>query len=300
MSAGAADIALHLRRRPMVAITAAILALFVTASLAADLVAPQDAFDLANLDLMNALLPPVWLEGGSSSFLLGTDDQGRDILSTILHGARISLLVAALAVAASVVLGVAIGLLSGLVGGAADAVIMRIADIQLSFPAILLALLIDGIARAALPAASHEAMVVPVLVLAIALSGWVPYARTVRGATRVERTKDYVEAAHVIGVSPVRIALAHVLPNVLGPVLVLATVQIATAIVTEATLSFLGVGMPPTTPSLGTLIRVGSEFLFSGMWWIAVFPGLALVVVTVGANILGDFLRDVLNPRLAT
>jgi peptide/nickel transport system permease protein len=215
-----------------------------------------------------------------------------------MFGARISLLVGLASVVLAVVLGVSLGLLAGYVGGKIDAFIMRVADIQLSFPAILIALLIDGVARAALPRDSHSQVALGVLILAIGASNWVQYARTVRGSTMVEKNKEYVQAARVIGVSPWSIMRRHLLPNVLGPVLVLATINIATAIITEATLSFLGVGVPPTQPSLGTLIRVGNDFLFSGEWWITIFPGLALVMMVLSINLLGDWLRDALNPKL--
>ena len=261
-------------------------------------IAPQDPFDLAALDLNNAFLPPAWIEGGRAAFLLGTDNQGRDILSTILHGARVSLGVGLASVLLALFLGVTLGLIAGYFGGRIDAFIMRVADVQLSFPAILIALLIDGVARIALSAAAHDAIALPVLVVAIALSKWVDYARTVRGSTLVEKNKEYVQAARVIGRRPLAILLAHVLPNVMGPVLVIATINIGIAIITEATLSFLGVGVPPTTPSLGTLIRVGNEFLYSGEWWITVFPGAALVILVLSVNLLGDWLRDALNPKL--
>ena len=261
-------------------------------------IAPQDPFDAAALDLNAAFKPPAWVEGGERAFLLGTDNQGRDILSTIMHGARISLGVGLAAVFLALFLGVLLGLLSGYLGGRLDAVIMRVADVQLSFPAILIALLIDGVARIVLSAEAHDAVALAVLVAAIALSKWVDYARTVRGSTLVEKNKEYVQAARVIGRRPLAIMLSHVLPNVMGPVLVLATINIATAIITEATLSFLGVGVPATRPSLGTLIRVGNEFLYSGEWWITVFPGAALVILVLSVNLLGDWLRDALNPRL--
>ncbi len=232
------------------------------------------------------------------AFLLGTDDQGRDVLSAIMFGARISLLVGLASVAFALVLGVALGLVAGYVGGKVDAFIMRVADVQLSFPAILIALLIDGVARVALPRDAHDQVALFVLVLAIGLSNWVQYARTVRGSTMVEKNKEYVQAARVIGITPLGIMARHLLPNVLGPVLVLATINIATAILTEATLSFLGVGVPPTEPSLGTLIRIGNEFLFSGEWWITIFPGVALVIMVLSINLLGDWLRDALNPKL--
>jgi peptide/nickel transport system permease protein len=238
------------------------------------------------------------VEGGDLAFVLGTDNQGRDILSTIMHGARLSLGIGLASVLLALVLGVSLGLVSGYFGGRLDAVIMRVADVQLSFPAILIALLIDGVARVALAGDRHDEIAVPVLVLSIGLAGWVQYARTVRGSTMVEKEKEYVQAARVIGRRPLAILLSHVLPNVLGPVLVIATIHIATAIITEATLSFLGVGVPPTQPSLGTLIRVGNEFLYSGEWWITVFPGAALIVLVLSVNLLGDWLRDALNPKL--
>jgi peptide/nickel transport system permease protein len=261
-------------------------------------VAPHNPFDLRTLNLLDAFTPPAWSEKGNPAYLLGTDDQGRDVLSAIMYGSRVSLMVGFLAVVLSMAIGIAAGLVSGYVGGKVDAFIMRVADVQLSFPAILIALLIDGVARAVLPKDSHDEVALYVLVLAIAASGWVQYARTVRGSTLVERNKEYVQAARVIGRHPVAIMFSHVLPNVLGPVLVLATLHIATAIITEATLSFLGVGVPPTQPSLGTLIRIGNDFLFSGEWWITVFPGAWLVVMVLAMNLLGDWLRDALNPKL--
>jgi len=292
------DIAYSFRQSP-VAIGATVVALvMVLSAVFAAWVAPHNPFDLATLNLLDASLPPAWEEGGQPHFLLGTDDQGRDVYSAILYGMQISLAIGAASVALSIVLGVGLGLLSGYVGGRVDAFIMRVCDVMLSFPAILVALLIDGVARAALPRESHSEVAYVVLVLAIALSGWVQYARTVRGSTLVEKNKEYVQAARVIGVSPLAIMGKHVLPNVLGPVLVLGTVHIATAVLTEATLSFLGVGVPPTTPSLGTLIRIGQEFLFSGEWWITIFPGLALVLFVLSVNLLGDWLRDALNPKL--
>jgi peptide/nickel transport system permease protein len=260
-------------------------------------IAPHNPFDLATLELADARLPPAWDADGKSKYLLGTDDQGRDVLSALMYGARISLLVGFASVLLSVLAGVALGLLSGFVGGRLDGLIMRVCDVMLSFPSILIALLIDGVGRALFPNA-HDTLAFAVLILAIALPGWVQYARTVRGSTMVERNKEYVQAARVIGVPPLRIMRRHVLPNVLGPVLVLATIQVATAILIEATLSFLGVGVPPTQPSLGTLIRVGNDFLFSGEWWITIFPGLVLVLIALSVNLLGDWLRDALNPRL--
>jgi peptide/nickel transport system permease protein len=268
-------------------------------ALFANLVAPHNPFDLATLELADSRLPPAWLEGGRSRYLLGTDDQGRDIFSALMFGARISLLVGISSVVLSVLAGVGLGLLAGFVGGKLDASIMRLCDVMLSFPPILVALLIAGVGRALFPGA-HEALAFVVLIFSITLTGngWVQYARTVRGSTLVERGKEYVQAARVTGVAPLRIMRRHVLPNVLGPVLVLATVQLATAIITEATLSFLGVGAPVTSPSLGTLIRIGNDYLFSGEWWITIFPGAMLVLIALSVNLLGDWLRDALNPRL--
>jgi peptide/nickel transport system permease protein len=292
------DVAYSFRNSP-VAIAAALVAfVLIFSSLFAEWVAPHNPFDLATLNLMDASMPPIWQEGSNPRFWLGTDDQGRDVLSAILYGMRVSLAIGVASVILSIVLGVGLGLLSGYLGGRVDAFIMRVCDVMLSFPAILVALLIDGVFRALLPRDAHGDVAFAVLILAIALSGWVQYARTVRGSTMVEKNKEYVQAARVIGVSPLAIMFRHVLPNVTGPVLVLATVHIATAIITEATLSFLGVGVPPTTPSLGTLIRIGQEFLFSGEWWITIFPGAALVLLVLSVNLLGDWLRDALNPKL--
>jgi peptide/nickel transport system permease protein len=288
----------HSFRSTPVAIAAAIVAIVLAfCAIFAGWVAPHNPFDLATLELSDARLPPAWIDGGSAKYVLGTDDQGRDILSALMYGARISLLVGVASVLLSVAVGVGLGLLSGFAGGRTDALIMRVCDVMLSFPSILIALLIDGVGRAMFPNA-HDTLAFAVLVLAIALPGWVQYARTVRGSTLVERNKEYVQAARITGVSSLRIMRRHVLPNVLGPVLVLATIQVATAILTEATLSFLGVGVPPTQPSLGTLIRVGNDFLFSGEWWITIFPGLMLVLIALSVNLLGDWLRDALNPRL--
>jgi peptide/nickel transport system permease protein len=288
----------HSFRSSPVAMAAAVVALAcLLAAVFAGWVSPHDPFDLTRLELLDARLPPAWAPEGSANYPLGTDDQGRDMLSAVIHGLRISLIVGLASVAASAVVGVALGLLAGFAGGWVDALLMRVCDVMLSFPPILTALLIAGVARSLLPNA-HASVAFAVLVLAISLSGWVQYARTVRGATLSERHKEYVQAAQVTGVAPFRIMRRHVLPNVLGPVLVLATIQVSTAIVTEATLSFLGVGAPPTSPSLGTLIRVGNNYLFSGEWWIALFPGLMLIAVALSVNLLGDWLRDALNPRL--
>jgi peptide/nickel transport system permease protein len=291
------DIGYSFRSSPTAVVAALIAFICVFCAVFAPWVAPHNPFDLATLELSNARLPPMWTEGGSAVFPLGTDDQGRDILSALMYGARISLAVGLASVVLSVVIGVALGLLAGFLGGWVDALLMRLCDVMLSFPAILVALLIAGVGRALFPNA-HESLAFGVLIVSITLTGWVQYARTVRGSTLVERNKEYVQAARVTGVAPLRIMRRHVLPNVMGPVLVLATIQVATAILTEATLSFLGVGAPPTSPSLGTLIRIGNDYLFSGEWWITIFPGVMLVLIALSVNLLGDWLRDALNPRL--
>lgn len=291
------DVGYSLRTSPTAIFAALIALVCLVCAVFAPWIAPHNPFDLATLQLDNARLPPVWSEGGKSSFWLGTDDQGRDILSALMYGARISLAVGLASVVLSLLVGVSLGLLAGFLGGWVDAVLMRMCDVMLSFPAILVALLIAGVGRALFPNA-HESLAFGVLIISISLTGWVQYARTVRGSTLVERNKEYVQAARVTGVAPLRIMRKHVLPNVLGPVLVLATIQVATAIITEATLSFLGVGAPPTSPSLGTLIRVGNDYLFSGEWWITIFPGAMLVLIALSVNLLGDWLRDALNPRL--
>jgi peptide/nickel transport system permease protein len=292
------DIFYSFSRSPTAIVSAIVALAIIVGALCAPWIAPHNPFDLATLDLLDANIAPIWSSSGDPRFLLGTDDQGRDMLSAILYGSRISLLVGFASVLFSLVIGVTLGLISGYVGGRVDSVIMRIADVQLSFPAILIALLVDGIARGLLPRDSQDSLSLYVLIFAIGISGWVQYARTVRGATMVERNKEYVQAARLIGMRPFTVLRRHILPNVLGPVLVIATIHLAVAIITEATLSFLGVGIPPTTPSLGTLIRIGNSYLFSGDWWISIFPGIALVLLALSVNLLGDWLRDALNPKL--
>jgi peptide/nickel transport system permease protein len=292
------DIFHNFKQSKIVMVAAAITVITILAALAAPLISPHNPYDLAKLVLLDAGNPPAWMSNGSSKYLLGTDNQGRDILSTIIYGSRVSLMVAFFAVAFSLILGVTLGLIAGYAGGKIDSLIMRIADIQLSFPAILVALLINGVLRTVVPRNQHDAIALYVIILAIGLTKWVDYARTVRGSAMVEKNKEYVQAARVIGVSPLSIMRKHVLPNVLGPVLVIATLNIATAIITESTLSFLGVGMPATEPSLGTLIAIGNDYLFSGEWWITIFPGAALVIMVLAVNLLGDWLRDALNPKL--
>ena len=285
-------------RDPTAIAAAVVLFGFVLAGLAPQIVAPYDAFDPNQFRLTDAFLPPVWLDGSDPRFLLGTDDQGRDMISAIVFGARVSLFVGFAGVLLAVLIGVAAGLVAGFVGGWVDAVTMRIADIQLTFPAILIAVMVDGISRAAFGQADHNQVAVAVLILAIGLSGWVQYARPVRGATLVERNREYVAAATMMGIARWAIIVKHILPNVLTSVLVIGTIHLAVAVILEATLSFVGLGVPPTEPSLGTLIRIGNGYLFSGEWWIAIVPGCALVILVLSINLLGDFLRDALNPRL--
>ena len=291
------DVGYSFKQSKTAVVAAFIAFVFIFCALFAQWVAPYNPFDAASLELMDSRLPPAWSAEGSSKYLLGTDDQGRDILSALMYGTRISLVVGFASVLVSLILGVGLGLVAGFRGGWLDAFLMRLCDVMLSFPAILVALLIAGVGRALFPNAD-ESLAFGVLIISISLTGWVQYARTVRGTTLVERNKEYVQAARVTGVAPLRIMLRHVLPNVLGPVTVLATIQVAAAIIIEATLSFLGVGVPPTSPSLGTLIRIGNDFLFSGEWWITIFPGVTLVLIALSVNLLGDWLRDALNPRL--
>ena len=292
------DIFYSFYHSPVTVIAAFVTLLMIGSALTAPWIAPHNPFDLASLDLMDSHIPPVWEDEGDNRYLLGTDDQGRDVLSTILYGSRISLMVGFLSVIFSLVLGVSLGIISGYAGGLIDVLIMRIAEIQISFPAILIALLVDGVLRTLIPNAHSERLAVIVLVFSIGISGWVQYARTVRSSAMVEKNKEYVQAARVIGIHPVLIMTRHILPNVMGPVLVIATIHLAVAIITEATLSFLGVGVPPTQPSLGTLIRIGNDFLFSGEWWITIFPSAALAILVLAVNLLGDWLRDALNPKL--
>lgn len=285
-------------RQPLVICAALVVALFVLAALLAPWVAPHNPFDLATVSLLDAKQPPAWIEGGSWSFPLGTDHQGRDILSAVIYGARVSLAVAVPATLAAMFIGVSLGLLAGYAGGRVDGALMRLADIQLSFPAILVALLIDGLARLLAPRSLHDEIAIWVMIGSITLATWVHYARPVRAQTMVEKRKDYVQAARLLQLSSSAIVFRHILLNVIEPVLVIATVGFGVSIITEATLSFLGVGMPASQPSLGSLVRTGNDFLFSGFWWMSIFPGAALLLLVMSVNILGDWLRDVLNPRL--
>jgi peptide/nickel transport system permease protein len=286
------------KRSPVTIVAFLVTVTLFVCALFAPWIAPYNTYDLASLNLLDAYLPPAWAEGGDPRYLLGTDDQGRDVLSAMIFGLRISLLVGFSGVLIAAVVGTALGLISGYLGGWVDALIMRIADVQLTFPAILIALMIDGIASTLMSSQARAEFKIYVLILAIAASLWVNFARTVRGSTLVEKNKEYVQAAKVIGIRPALIMYRHVLPNVMGPVLVIATLSLAVAILTEATLSFLGVGVPVTNPSLGTLIRIGNNFLFSGEWWMSIFPGVGLVVLVLAVNLLGDWLRDALNPKL--
>jgi peptide/nickel transport system permease protein len=292
------DLFYSFRRSRLTMVAAVITVLFVLLAIFAPVIAVQNPFDPAQLQLMNSRIPPLWTADGQAPFLLGTDEQGRDVLSAILYGMRISLAVGILGVVLSGALGIALGLIAGYLCGAVDGLVMRIADVQLTFPAILIALLVNGVAKSVFGNRLDAISMLAVLVFAIGLSFWVQYARTVRGSVLVEKNKDYVAAAQLIGLRAPVIMLRHVLPNTTGPILVIATINLALAIITEATLSFLGSGMPDTMPSLGTLIRIGNNYLFSGEWWIVAFPGLALAVLIVSINLLGDWLRDALNPKL--
>ena len=292
------DIWYSFKKSRVTVIAACVTLIIITASIASPLIAPHTPFDPATLDLMDAFTPPAWYEEGTTKYILGTDDQGRDLFSTILYGSRISLFVGFASMVLAMIVGITLGLMSGYIGGAVETIIMRIADVQISFPAILIAMLIYGVAFSLLPNERHDEMVIWVLVLAIGLANWVHFARTVRGSTLVEKNKEYVQAARVIGRKRATIMFRHILPNVMGPVLVIATIGLAIAILTEATLSYLGVGVPPTRPSLGTLIRIGQDFLFAGEWWIVIFPGLTLATLVLAVNLLGDWMRDAFNPKL--
>lgn len=293
------DFAFEFRHSAVAVVSLSVVLLLVLAAVFAPLIAPHDPFNPATLNLMNGFTAPTTPNAFTGeSFLLGTDDQGRDVFSTILYGMRISLFVGFAAVMLALVIGVTLGLLAGYVGGWTETLIMRVADVQLTFPAILVAMLIFGVAKGFIPIEHRDQMAIWVLIVAIGLSDWVQFARVVRGATLVEKNREYVQAARLIGRTPVAIMMRHILPNILSPVLVIATISLALAIIAEATLSFLGVGAPPTQPSLGTLIRIGQGFLFSGEWWILFFPAVTLLALALSVNMLGDWLRDALNPRL--
>lgn len=292
------DVTWSFLHTPSAIVAACVTVIAVSAALAAPWIAPYDPFDPSQISLWDGKLPPAWVEGGSSAYLLGTDNQGRDMLSTILYGGRLSIVVGFVAVFLGMLLGVTLGVISGYLGGKVDAIIMRFADVQLTIPGILLAILINGIGRAILPIDMRDDFAIYVVIIAIGLTDWPQFARVARGATMVEAQKEYVQSARVIGMPGWLIMIRHILPNTLRPILVIATIGLALAVIAEATLSFLGQGIPPTTPSLGTLIRVGNEYLFSGLWWITLFPGIALVVLVFAVNLLGDWMRDALNPKL--
>ena len=292
------DVAWSFRHSPIAVVSAVVLLMLLVGAMFCTWLAPSDPFDLASLNLMDSFKPPAWVNEGGWDHVLGTDDQGRDVLSGIMYGTRISFVVGVCAVLFAVAVGITVGLIAGYAGGTVDAVLMRVADVQLSFPAILIALLVDGVVGASLSREAHEQSQIYVLIFAIGISFWPQFARTVRGSTLVERGREYVMAARVIGIGGPRIMATHILPNVMGPVLVIGTLTLGLAILSEATLSFLGVGLPPTQPSVGTLIRIGNDFLFSGEWWITIFPGVVLVLIVLSINLLGDWLRDALNPRL--
>ena len=292
------DMLKELRHAPSAALAFAIMVLLVVIAIIGPLVIAENPFDLMNLDIMAAYTPPLWLEGGDPNWPLGTDDQGRNMLTAMIFGLRTSLLIGFVAVIIGMVFGVTMGLISGYAGGMTDAVIMRIADVQLAYPALLVAMIIDGVARAIKGGALSGTMAVTIVILSIGLSFWVQYARTVRSSVMIERNLEYVQAARVTGLNSRQILVRHILPNIFGPVLVIATINLAIAIITEATLSFLGVGIPLTQPSLGTLIRNGNTYLNSGEWWIAIWPCLLLVVLVVAVNVFGDWMRDYMNPKL--
>lgn len=292
------DIFFSFKKSPTAIISSLILLIIFFCSFFVEIIAPYNPFDPSSLSLMDAFTPPSWSEGGTRNFLLGTDGQGRDMLSTILYGSRISLIVGFSAILFSLILGVALGLTAGYFGGRYEMFVMRITDVQLTIPSILMALLVDGIARGIISRELHDQMAIYVLIFAIGISEWPQFARVSRAATLVEKNKDYVSASTIIGVSNLMIMLRHILPNILRPILVIGTIGLALAIIAKSTLSFLGVGVPPTTPSLGTLIRIGNDFLFSGEWWITFFPAIFLVLLAFSINLLGDWMRDTLNPKL--
>ena len=293
------DLVYDFLHSPVAIVAAVVTIVLIVLALGADVIAPYNSNDPASANVIDARLPPGSAGMMGDRYLLGTDPQGRDMLSAMIYGLRTSLMVGLGSVLLAAAVGIVLGLACGYFRGLIDTLIMRIADVQLSFPAILIALLVDGVTRTVVDRATHDRLAVPVLIIAIAASYWVQYARTVRGLVLVERDKEYVLAARITGVSTWRIVATHIQPNVIGPVLVIATINLSLAILTEATLSFLGVGVPPTQPSLGSLVRIGNEFLFSGDWWISIVPGAMLVVLCLAVNLLGDWLRDALNPKLS-
>jgi len=292
------DLAYHFKRDKVAIASSTVFLILALMALFSPLIAPFDPYDLQQIDLMDSEMPPVWIEDADPRFLLGTDDQGRDLWSTILYGMRVSLLIGIFAVLLQATIGIVIGLVSGYIGGRVDSILMRIADVQLSFSTLMVAIIVLAIVKNAFGADTYSSWAMFILILVIGLSEWPQIARTVRSSVLAEKEKEYVDAAHVMGFGPTRIMFKHILPNCLSPIFVIATLQIANAIITEAALSFLGLGMPVTEPSLGSLISIGKEYLFSGSWWITLIPGFFLIIIVIAINLMGDFLRDVFNPKL--
>ena len=292
------DFFYYFKRDKVAIISTIIFFAFLIMSVFAPIIAPFDPYDLTLLDIMDSEMPPVWQDNSDPRFLLGTDDQGRDLWSTILYGMRVSLLIGVLAVFLQGVIGITIGLVSGYYGGKVDSILMRIADVQLSFSTLMVAIIILAVVQTAFGSAAFNQWAMLILILIIGLAEWPQIARTVRSSVLAEKEKEYVDAARVMGFSSLRIMFKHILPNCLSPIFVISTVQIANAIITEASLSFLGLGMPVTEPSLGSLISIGKQYLFSGSWWITLIPGGFLIVLVIVMNLLGDFLRDTFNPKL--
>ncbi|MDT8878170.1 ABC transporter permease [Halomonas saccharevitans] len=286
------------KRDPIAQLSLLVFIVLVGVAVLAPWLAPMDPYDLAQIDILASELPPFWVDGSDPAYLMGTDAQGRDLLSTILYGARVSLIIGFGAVALQALLGVSFGLLAGYLGGRVDAFLMRLADIQLSFSTLMVAIVVGALVKAVFGGATYSDFAVPLLVLIIGLAEWPQYARTVRASVLAERSKEYVDAARVMGFTSRRIMFRHILPNTLSPIFVISTVQVANAIISEAALSFLGLGMPETHPSLGSLIKSGFDYIQSGSWWITLIPGAMLVILVLVINLLGDWLRDVLNPRL--
>lgn len=294
----ASDFFYHFKRDKTAIVSFIVLLLFILAAIFAPLLAQNNPYDLALIDIMDSELPPFWLDGSDPRFWLGSDEQGRGIYSTIIYGLRTSLLIGAFAVALQMLIGVVVGLVSAYYGGWVDNLLMRFADVQLSFSTLMVAIIVSAIFKTAFGAQFFAENAVMILVLIIGIAEWPQYARTIRATALAEKSKEYVEAARVMGFKPLRIMFRHILPNCLSPILVISTVQIANAIMSEAALSFLGLGMPPDKPSLGSLISNGFEYINSGSWWITLFPGIVLVVLVLVVNLLGDWLRDVFNPKL--
>ncbi len=285
-------------RDPLAIISFVVLFALSVVSFGAPILAPHDPYDQTTIDIMDSELPPIWKDGGDSRFVLGTDPQGRDMLSTMFYGMRVSILIGLGAVALQSILGIVVGLIAGYKGGKLEAFLMRLADVQLSFSTYMVAIFIGALFQGIFGMGVYEHYAIPILILIIGFAEWPQYARTVRASVMAEKKKEYVEAARVIGLPPTRIMLRHILPNTMTPVMVISTVQVANAIMSEAALSFIGLGMPVSQPSLGSLIKSGFDYIFSGSWWITLFPGIALVVLILSINLLGDWVRDFLNPKL--